>query len=177
MGSFRLLILYAFFALTFLRGAQCDGPADIERAIRNSPSANAYNALGAYFAEHKQFACATPAFEKALQLEPNSWETHFNFGLALMENHDPGRAATEFRASVKLKPDSVRARNGLGTALQAGGRLEEAESEFRVALKLDPKSVDTLDRLAQVYSAERRYAPAIEKLKRGRCTGGRPTRI
>ena len=51
----------------------------------------------------------------------------------------------------------------MGAALQELKRFDEAETEFNSALKLDPQSVYALDHLAQVYSAERRYALAIEK--------------
>src|ERR1700719_568634 len=161
---FRISVFaWMVLVLPWLEGAQCIGPSELEQAIQTNPSANAYNALGAWFAQRRQFACAIPAFDKALQLNPNSWETHFNLGLALMENHGHERAVSEFRLAVKLRPDSVRARSALGAALQELRQFGEAESEFNSALKLDPQSVYTLDHLAQVYSAERRYALAIEK--------------
>src|SRR5438876_4290551 len=104
--------------LPSLECAQCIGPSDLEHAIQTAPSANAYNALGAWFAQRHQFACAIPAFDKALQLSPNSWDTHFNLGLALMENNEHEHAVSEFRLAVKLRPDSARARSALGAALQ-----------------------------------------------------------
>src|SRR5690349_20189437 len=119
-----------FLSVAALGSAQCLGPVDLEHAIKTAPSANTYEALGAWFARRRQFACAIPAFDHALQLSPNSWETHFNIGLALMENNDEQRALTEFRFAVKLKPDSVRARSALGAALQGSKRFEEAEDEF-----------------------------------------------
>src|SRR5437764_13797989 len=114
--------------LRSLQSAQCIGPSDLERAIQTNPSANAYNALGAWFAQRHQFACAIPAFDKAFQLSPNSWETHFNIGLALMESNDHQRAVSEFRLAVKLRPNSVRARSALGAALQELKRFDEAET-------------------------------------------------
>src|SRR4051794_21068935 len=124
-----------FLSVAALGSAQCLGPSDLERAIQTAPSANTYDALGAWFAQRRQFACAIPAFEKAVQMRGDSWETHFNLGLALMENNDEQRAVSEFRVAVKLKPDSVRARSALGAALQGLKRFEEAETEFNSALK------------------------------------------
>src|SRR2546423_15571722 len=124
--------------LPSLERAQCIGPSDLEQAIQTNPSANAYNALGAWFAQRHQFACAIPAFDKALQLSPNSWDTHFKLGLALMENNDHQRAVSEFRLAIRLRPNSVRARSALGAALQELGQFDEAESQFNSALKLDP---------------------------------------
>src|SRR5579884_2345299 len=149
-----------------VHAAPCNGPADIEHAIANSPSANAYGALGAWFAQRHQLACAIPAFEKALQLDPNSWETHFNLGLALMETKQYSRAASEFQSVLKRKPDFLPARNALGGALQAGNRLEAAEAAFRAVLQADAHSVYALDHLAQIYSAERRYKLAVDHWKR-----------
>jgi tetratricopeptide (TPR) repeat protein len=146
--------------------SQCSGPPEIERAIKNSPSADAYDALGAWFAQQHQLPCAIAAFESGLKLNPNSWETHFNLGLALIEGKQPERAVAQFREAVKLKPDAVQARNALGVAFQASGRLEQAEQEFKESVKFDARSADSLDHLAQVYSAQRRYGLAIETWNR-----------
>src|SRR5262245_14304254 len=61
--------------LSAQKPAACTGPAELERAIASQPSASAYNALGAYFAQRNQFSCASSAFEKALRLDPKYWET------------------------------------------------------------------------------------------------------
>ena len=77
-------------------GTTCKGPPELEKAISTRPSASAYDALGAYFGQRKQFACALSAFESALRLEPNSWEAHYNLGLALLERGKSERAAMSF---------------------------------------------------------------------------------
>jgi Flp pilus assembly protein TadD len=117
----RCLLLFLSAVLPATLGAQCQEPADLERAIKTHPTASAYDALGAGFAERREFKCAIAAFEQALRLDPNSWATHFNLGLALLQEQDSGRAITEFRTSVKLKPDSVRARNGLAWLFRLQG--------------------------------------------------------
>src|SRR5262245_54164708 len=97
--------------LTAQNPSTCKGPLELERAVGSRPSAGAYNALGAYFAQRNQFTCAIPAFESALRLEPNSVETRYNLGLALMQKGDRKQAATELRKVVLEKPDLVNARN------------------------------------------------------------------
>ena len=54
-------------------GKTCNGPPDLEKVISTRLSASAYDAMGAYFGQRKQFACAISAFESALRLQPNSW--------------------------------------------------------------------------------------------------------
>src|SRR6266705_2596370 len=105
----------------------CKGPEELERAASSKPSATAYNALGAYFAGRKQFACAIAAFEKALQIDSSSWETRYNLGLALIEKAEWERATPELRRVVAQKPGLLDARNALGTALQELGDAEAVQ--------------------------------------------------
>src|SRR5438876_4081618 len=142
----------------------CKGPEELERAVSSRPSAAAYNALGAYFAGRKQFACAISAFEKALQIDSTSWETRYNLGLALIEKGDWERAALELRRVVVHKPDLLDARNALGSALEGLSRLEAAEEEFKAALRIDPRSVHALHGLGRVLMAQRRFNAAISYL-------------
>src|ERR1700716_2725155 len=105
------LILAVFWLVLIVQGAcsqnataqsvqNCKGPAELERALATQPSAAAYDALGAYFAQRKQYPCAVSAFQSALQLEPGSWEAHYNLGLAYLESGDAKGATREFRAAV-----------------------------------------------------------------------------
>src|SRR5207247_11226722 len=142
----------------------CKGPEELERAVSSRPSAAAYNALGAYFAGRKQFACAIAAFEKALQIDSSSWETRYNLGLALIEKGDWERATLELRRVVAQKPGLLDARNALGTALRELGQAEAAEEELKAALRIDPRSVHALHGLGRVLMTQRRFNAAISYL-------------
>ena len=63
----------------------CIGPPVLERAIESQPSVSAYDSLGQYFAQHNQADCAVSFLEKALQMEPTSWESQYNLGMALLQ--------------------------------------------------------------------------------------------
>src|SRR5437879_9601799 len=110
------------------RDRNCKGPAELERALATQPSAAAYDALGAYFGQRKEFSCAFSAFQSALRLEPNSWEAHYNFGLAYLESGDAERATREFRASVRLKPELPQSHAALGTSLSHPKQTDAAMS-------------------------------------------------
>jgi tetratricopeptide (TPR) repeat protein len=145
--------------------ADCKGPTELERVLATHPSAGAYDALGAYFGQRQELKCAIAAFEAAVHKDSNSWEARFNLALALLQNHEPARAARELRVAVRLKPD-----NGLGhIALgEAFGELEQNEAaveEFKLALKAEPKSVPALDGLAKALIAQKRYSAAIAYIK------------
>src|SRR2546426_5041006 len=148
-----------------LENPSCRGPAELEKAIASQPSAGAYNALGAYFAQRSQFSCAISAFEKALQLDTNSWETRYNLGLAFMQKGDSKRAAKELQGVVAQKPDLLNAHNALASVLQDVGELDAAANEFKAALKIDPRSVYALRNLGQVLMSQKRFGVAITYLK------------
>src|SRR5215510_5009531 len=109
---------------------QCKGPADLEKAIATAPSADAYNALGAYFAKRGEMPCALIAFEKALHLNPRSWETRYNLALSLMQSGDWERASRELKQLVRERPVVVNSHNALATTLLELGQPEAAVEEF-----------------------------------------------
>ena len=144
---------------------ECRGPGEIERALTKQPSAEAYNALGAWFAQRDRTACAIPAFRSAIRLRPNDWEGHFNLALALMNERHFKDAAGELRQADKLSPGRAPVHTALGMALQEAGQTAAAETELKTALELDPKSIRALDRLAQILTGQKRYTAAIRYLK------------
>jgi tetratricopeptide (TPR) repeat protein len=144
---------------------QCDGPMDLVRTIKAAPSSAAYNALGAQFAQQREFSCAIRAFESGLRLDSNSFETRYNLGLALLENGEYKRAATELRIVVRQKADLLAAHNALAAALREVGQLDGAEAEFTAALKIDPQSVYALEGLTKIQLEQKRYASVIRNLR------------
>src|ERR1700742_3856350 len=92
-----------FFPLAAAQeAATCDGPADLEQTIAAHPSAAAYDALGAYFARQNQLDCSVKAFESAIHLDPNSWEGHYNLGVALLSSNHTTRALQELQKASSL---------------------------------------------------------------------------
>src|SRR5713226_3780317 len=84
------LITIAVFCAAVLAQAPPDwhGPAELENALAKQPTADTYNELGAWLAQHNHVACAIPAFRTAIRLRPNAWDGHFNLALALMDRRE-----------------------------------------------------------------------------------------
>jgi Flp pilus assembly protein TadD len=115
--------------------ATCKGPDSLEAAVKSSPSAAGYDALGAYFGQRGQFSCAFSAFQSAIRLEPNSWEAHFNLGLALLSGGNAGRAAMELRTATHLDSKRPESHVALATALDQLNRSDAAISEFKICAR------------------------------------------
>lgn len=167
-------LLEAFFACVVLMthaiaaaqsASPCHGPADIEKAIAAHPTAAAYDALGAHFANEQKFNCAISAFESAVKLDPGSWQGHYNLGIALFTSGKAQRAAVELGAASKLNPGSEQVLLPLGFALSKTGRNDEAIQAFQQIIEKDSQSVKALDGLTKAYIEEKRYTAAIAALK------------
>lgn len=143
----------------------CKAPASISSALRETPSAKVYDAAGAWFAQHNDLNCALVAFEKAVQVQPDSAEAHYNLGLAHVNLKHAAQAEDHLRLALKYDPRLNAARMSLGTLLLDENRGADAEAEFRTVLAADETSVPTLDNLGLALSAERRYAAAIRYWK------------
>src|SRR5438309_1020832 len=75
--------------------------------VRDHPTAGAYNTLGALYGRDSRPFCAISAFEAALRLDGENWQSHYNLGLALVTKGDRVRAARELQAAIRYNPDSV----------------------------------------------------------------------
>ena len=139
--------------------------AALRRNVESHPTADTLGTLGLQFAKLEQYACAIPVFTAALRLDPNSWELHYNLGLALAHTGDQKRAAAELRTVVQQKPDDVPAHHALGLALQSLGDLDGAAQQFRAALAIDPRSGAAALGLAQIFESQKKNAAAIYYLR------------
>ena len=59
---------------------------------------------------------------KAVEIDPDFSEGHYNLGVALLNLEKYGEAAGEFRMAVRLRPDFTPAREKLAIALERAGR-------------------------------------------------------
>jgi Tfp pilus assembly protein PilF len=135
------------FAFTCSLSAQarppCVGPAELQHRISIAATAEAYNALGAWFGSHENTRCAISSFEAALKADPGSRNARYNLGLVLARSGQLQGASRELRTLVKQDPGSADAHRALGGVLQSLNDLQGAESEFRTSLNLNAKSAET----------------------------------
>ena len=83
------------------------GPPALDKAIADHPTSAAYDALGAHFASKSQFACAISAFRNAIRLEPDTWQGHYNLGVALLTTGEAQKAADELKTALKFNQGSA----------------------------------------------------------------------
>jgi protein O-mannosyl-transferase len=103
-----------------------------------------YN-LAQALAQQGDEAQAVVHYERALAIQPNRVEAHYNsqtqahynLGLIFRTHKQWAEAEAQFRACLRDDPNLVRAHSNLGFVLSAMGRGAEALQEFQTAARLD----------------------------------------
>jgi eukaryotic-like serine/threonine-protein kinase len=151
--------------------------AEFERALSRDPRySDAYTGLtdsycifGFYggIPTLQAFAKARAAAEKALELSPESADTHVS--LALVEHYfgwDLAREEAETRRAIELAPKSAAAYSWLGLMLAFSHRTAEALEMARRATEIEPFSANAQANVAWAYHGARQFEDAIREFRR-----------
>jgi tetratricopeptide (TPR) repeat protein len=109
---------------------------------------------------------AIKCFKKAIAINPNYIEAHYNLGITY---HDKGmldEAITEYKKAIALKPDYINAQYNLGMTYYDKGMLDEAIVEFNKAITIDPDSADVHHNLGYSYLKKGLNSMAADHLYR-----------
>src|SRR6266853_1080334 len=106
--------ILVFLLSTAWTASSCEGPSDLEVAVKAQPTASTHTALGVWFAQRKEYLCAIPSFETALRFNPNFWEAHYDLALALIAVRRMQKAEEHLRAALPSAPDTARVPFHLG---------------------------------------------------------------
>ncbi|NOZ00583.1 MAG: tetratricopeptide repeat protein, partial [Deltaproteobacteria bacterium] len=111
-------------------------PYPIPRVTAEAPTN-----LGSSFLKLGRTREAISCFRRALSLNPDFANAHYDLGLALERSGDLDGAVREYRAVVRLRPEHSEAHHNLATLLDRQGRYAQAIHEYRQALRIDPDQV------------------------------------
>ena len=121
-------------------GRNAEALAAYEDAVLIAQSdAQIYLKIGLLNGKTGDFENAKHAFQRAIELQPNLAEAHYNLGLALVgeTKQVPAwkEALREFETALKLRPGYTEALNLSGVCLLESGDAAEAATRFRAALQ------------------------------------------
>jgi eukaryotic-like serine/threonine-protein kinase len=146
---------------------------EFEAAIARDPQfaapytglADSYCIYGFYggISTLEAFAKARAAAARALELEPDSMDTHMALGL--LEHYygwDFDREERHFRRAIELAPRDASAHSWLALLLSATGRQDESLEMGRRAVELEPLSASTHVNAGMAFYFGRRFPEAIE---------------
>ncbi len=132
-----------------------------------------YLRQGTIYLTTGNFEKAEKAFKKSVELNPDSWEGHYNLGELYMASKLPKEAKNEYEQALSKKPDSFKPYNGMGLfLLHYGEDYQRARDMFVTALEKSPGKVEptlnlalTCYKLNDIDSAEK-FARAVLKISK-----------
>ena len=118
--------------------------ASLQRAVELEPgSADAHNSLARLWTRADVGKKQSGNMRKALAIDPEHVEVHFNYGNTLARLGRYDEAFLHYWKAIQRNPDYVAARNNLAAALRDCGRCDEAILECQQILRLQPSSAST----------------------------------
>jgi len=100
------------------------------------------NQSGIYAAILGDKVSAEAAYRRAIALNADYAEAHYNLAILLHEHHCLDEAEVAYRRFIQLMPDDVEVHHNLGALLHLQNRLNEAEVAYRHALAVKPDHVE-----------------------------------
>jgi tetratricopeptide (TPR) repeat protein len=126
-------------------------------------NAQAWNYLGLAYHYAGHAGEAETAYNRALRLDHDLSEAHYNLGCLRLEENKPDLARTELTAFTLRRGNSVEGFLKLGEAQLAGhdaAAIPGAEKSFQEALRLNSQNPEALNGLGMVRTQQKRYGDA-----------------
>jgi predicted O-linked N-acetylglucosamine transferase (SPINDLY family) len=90
------------------------------------------------------------AAQRAIDIDPNSFEAYNNLGNALSRMREFESAIAAYHRSIQIKPDYLDAMINLAVLWKSRGKLDEAMTPLRRAAQLNPQFSETYNQLGNV---------------------------
>ena len=116
--------------------------------------------------EENQFPAALEHFERALTIEPTSYEGHHNKGMVLEKMGRLQEAVSHYQQAIEYCPESSRTFNNLGNAYRELDLLDEAIKSFKKAIELDPNYAEAFSNLGWTLFRLQEYQQSKEYFKK-----------
>ncbi len=144
-------LLNYFGVLKAQIGDRSGAIALLEKAVSLDHSFGYLNNLGNVYRAANRLEDAVSCYQKALQLNPQSADSHLNLGIALTEQGEITGAIQAFESALSANPYHPRAHITLGDLLQSQGELDRAIASYQKAIALQPESFEALTSLGMAF--------------------------
>jgi cytochrome c-type biogenesis protein CcmH/NrfG len=132
-----------------------------QRAVSAREEAYRANNVGVARLEQADFAAATAAFRRALEIDSSLAIARLNLGIALFNAGDADKAREELEAVRSSLPETPQVEYVLGLAARMANRTDDAVKSFSRVLQLDPADAGANVNLGQLYLQQQQYAEAV----------------
>lgn len=104
---------------------------------------------------------AVAFYQKAVKLNPEDEEGHFNLAFAMSKLGRTNDAVFHYSEALKILPDYAEAHNNLGNLLVNQGKFNEAIQHFSASLKLAPENPSAHNNLGRALARQGQIKEAL----------------
>jgi len=167
-GAAAVLLLAAMFACTRNQIRHWENGVTLARRALKVTRDNyaMLNILGNALAKRDRQDEAIRHYRRAIQINPNYKEAHFNLALELSKMGRQDEAISHWRRALLIEPNFVEAHYMLGITLAETGRADEALSHYRRALQIKPDYAEAHYNLGNALLIKGRQEEAISHWRR-----------
>jgi tetratricopeptide (TPR) repeat protein len=125
-----------------------------------------YQNLGQLYLQKKDYKAAETAFQKGLELRPDSSDLSTLLARVYQETGQTDKAMALVEKSAGANPTDARAQFNRGIFLLNANKNEEAISAFEAAIKADPASAESYYRLGALMIGQGKVPESIQYLEK-----------
>ncbi len=136
------------------------------RAARHALTTEPQSAAALYWKAESAQRLAQAAFERAVTLDPGSWQGHILLGDIYRQRKQWKLAILNYQEAARLKPSSPAPYLGLATVHWQNGEFPQAESALKQTLALDPTNLQANFELGDMEVRRHQFQQAIPHLQK-----------
>jgi len=125
-----------------------------------------HNIAGACYAGLGQLDVAVKSYEKALIINPNYAQAHYNLGGALQQMGQLDQALSCYKEAINLQHAYPVAHNNLGLISFERGQLDSAVKSFEWAIAYSPEYAEAHNNLGAVFQELQQYEKAMKQFEK-----------
>jgi len=131
--------------------------------VKQMDLSRSYKSLGSAYSEKGRYDLAIAAYQKGLEINPNSAELHRSLGRAYWDTGHRNKAIKEYELAISLDPGMAGTYAELGYIYGQMNRDEEAFQANKKALEIDSTQVRAHISLAFLYEKKGLYEQAAKE--------------
>jgi len=148
-------------------GQMQDALSAIQLLIKDFPNEPLlFNISGACYSEIGPIEATIESFEKAILLNPNYAEAHYNLGVAFQRDHQLDKAVECYKKAIIAKPAYPIAHNNFGLISLEQGNINSAIKSFEWAVAYDPYYAEAHNNLGAAFQELHQFDSAIDQYKK-----------
>ena len=140
----------------------------VEKMQQQPQDASIFIAQGDFFGSSQMFVRAAEAYQRASELEPDSYSAWMGLGLALTQQEEYEAAQIALGRALQIRPQSYRAIAAFGNLEQLQNNFEDAIANYDRALEINSQDPAIWRERGIALKQQGKYTQAIESLNKAR---------